>query len=327
MDAVQYLLGSAVLLLFAFLFGIILQGVERKLFARLQNRIGPPILQPLYDILKLLSKETLIPKGAVRPLFILAPLVSVAAISTAVLLVPIAKVSLWGFGGDLFVLLYVIILSSIGIILGASASGSPFSAIGASREITMVISFELPMTLVLLSVAFLAKSFSLGAMDAASNALLLLGAAVYFACMLGELGRAPFHVTEAETEIVEGIYTEYSGRLLAAYKITEALKFYVFPMLFATLFMPIPEPGAFLMPAFQGIEKAVPFLSVSALGVLMMLVFQMAVALFAAILMAIVEAVSGRFKVHQASGFYLKGLLLFAIIQMLIVLVYNGVVG
>jgi NADH-quinone oxidoreductase subunit H len=304
MDAIENIAGSIAILLFAFLFGTLLQGVERKLFARMQGRIGPPILQPLYDILKLLSKETIIPRKAIKPIFVLAPLVSAAAIATAVLLVPIARVSYWGFAGDLFVLIYVIALSSIGIVLGASASGSPYSTVGASREITLMISFELPMALVLLSVAFFAKSFSLGAMDAASNIFLLLGAIVYFACMLGELGRAPFNIAEAETEIVEGVYTEYSGRLLAAYKVAEALKFYAFPMLFATLFIAIPEGETWLM-----------------------LFLQMALALFAAIMMAIVEAMSARLKIHQASGFYLKGMLLLAILQILLAVSYDGIAG
>lgn len=308
MDVIQYIGISILLLLFSFIVGVLLQGLERKLFARLQNRIGPPVLQPLYDILKLLSKETLIPKNSVKAVFILAPLVSLAAMATAALLVPLVTcgdvdgtvmcggVSYWGFAGDIIVLLYVIVLAGIGVILGASASGSPFSAIGASREITLIISFELPMALAILSAAFLAKSFSLVALANGGSVLLLLGAIVYVACMLGELARAPFHIAEAETEIVEGIYTEYSGRLLAAYKIVEALKFYVFPMLFVALFVPIPKVGAAGMIALQ-----------------------LLVALSTVVLAGIVEAVSARFKVHQASGFYLKGILLLALIQLAIV--------
>jgi len=295
MNWLEYFGITVVIILFSFLTGILLQGIERKLFARMQNRIGPPVLQPLYDILKLLSKETLVPKNSVKPVFIIAPLVSMASIITAALLIPLAGVSYWGFSGDIIVLLYVIVLSSIGIILGASSSGSPFSAIGASREITLIISFELPMALAILSAAFLAKTFSLSAIANNASPLLLVGAIVYVACMLGELARAPFHIAEAETEIVEGIYTEYSGSLLAAYKIAEAFKFYVFPMLFAAAFVPIAN-----------------------IGVSGMLALQLVVALSSVVFTAIVAAVSARFKIHQASGFYLKGVLMLAILQMLI---------
>jgi NADH-quinone oxidoreductase subunit H len=293
MDLLGQVGTSALVLAFSFIVGVLLQGIERKLFARMQNRIGPPLLQPLYDILKLFSKETLVPRNSVRSVFILAPLVSVASICTAALLVPLAGVSYWGFAGDVIVLLYVIVLSSIGIVLGASASGSPFAAIGASREITLIISFELPLALAVLSAAFLSKSFSLTAMAGNASFLLALGAIAYLACMLGELARAPFHIAEAETEIVEGIYTEYTGRLLGAYKIAEAMKFYVFPMLFAALFVPIPQAG-----------------------VAGMLALQLAFALAAVVLVSIVAAVSARFKIHQAAGFYLKGVLALAALQM-----------
>ncbi|MFH1447811.1 MAG: complex I subunit 1 family protein [Candidatus Micrarchaeota archaeon] len=310
MNVFEYVLITGVLLIFSFLVGILFQGIERKLVARLQNRIGPPILQPLYDILKLLSKETMVPRKAIRTVFLLAPLVSLSAMLTAVLLVPILTctegadgtlcggVSYWDFAGDIIVLLYVIVLSSIGVILGASSSGSPFAAIGASREITLIISFELPLVLAVLSAAFMAKSFSLNAIANNGSYLLIIGAVVYIACMLGELARAPFHIADAETEIVEGIYTEYSGGLLAAYKIAEALKFYVFPMLFVVLFIPIPN-----------------------IGVLGILLLQLMVALSAVVFTAIVEAVSGRFKIHQASGFYLKGILVFAVVQLMVAVI------
>ncbi|MFH1470433.1 MAG: NADH-quinone oxidoreductase subunit H, partial [Candidatus Micrarchaeota archaeon] len=120
---------SIIVVAFAFIMGIILQGIQRKLVARFQNRIGPPVLQPLYDILKLLNKETMVPRNAVRFVFILAPFISLAAMVTAVLLVPIAAFTYWNFSGDVIVLLYVVVLASIGVVIGASSSGSPFSAV------------------------------------------------------------------------------------------------------------------------------------------------------------------------------------------------------
>ena len=288
---------SVLLVLLSFLVGILFQGIQRKLVARFQHRIGPPVFQPLYDILKLLSKETIIPRSSVKPVFVISPFVALAAMVTAVLLVPVAGITFWGFTGDVIVLLYVFVLASIGIIVGASASGSPFSAVGASREITLLISLKLPLSIAVLSAAFIAKSFSIGAIAQNNTYLLLVGALAYFLCMLGELGRAPFHVSEAETEIVEGVYTEYSGRLLAAYKIAESFRFYALPMLFAALFLPIPDIGA------PG-----------------MLVLQLGFAFIAVVVSAVVEAVSARFKIQHVSGFYLKGVLALALIQMAIAL-------
>ncbi|MFH0817703.1 MAG: complex I subunit 1 family protein, partial [Candidatus Micrarchaeota archaeon] len=237
-----------------------------------------------------------------KPAFIIAPFVSLAAMVTVVLLVPLARVTYWGFSGDAIVLIYALVLASIGIIIGASASGSPFSSVGASREITLMISLKLPVALSILSAAFIAKSFSIGAISGNNTVLLLVGALAYFLCMLGELGRAPFHVSEAETEIVEGIYTEYSGRLLCAYKIAETMRFYALPMLFAALFLPIPDIGTPGMVALQ-------------------LVF----AFLAVVVSALVEAVSARFKIQHVAGFYLKGVLALALIQMVIALVVFGV--
>lgn len=306
MDGLNFIAATGALLFFSFLVGALLQGIERKLFARLQNRIGPPVMQPIYDILKLLNKETLVPKNGVKTLFVMAPLISLAAICTAALLVPftvytpegnVAGAGLWGFSGDVIVLLYAIVLSSIGIILGASASGSPFAAVGASREITLIISLELPIALAILSAAYLAKGFSLALLASNASILLIPGAIVFLACMLGELARAPFHMAEAETEIVEGIYTEYSGSLLAAYKISEAMRFYVLPMLFAAVFVPIPNAG------FPGT-----------------LLVQLLIALSAVVLASFVSAVSARLKIHQAAGFYLKGVLALAALQLIVVL-------
>ncbi len=298
MNLIDQLLVSVAILLFSFIIGILFQGIQRKLVARFQNRIGPPILQPLFDILKLIEKESLVPNKAIESVFVAAPLVSLSAILTAALLIPIAGISYWGFAGDIIVLLYVIVLASIGVILGSSSSGSPFAAVGASREITLIISLEFPMALAILSAAFISRSFSLNAISNNSSYLLVLGGFVFFACMMGELARAPFHIAEAETEIVEGIYTEYSGRLLAAYKITETLKFYILPMLFAALFVPIPKIGVFGE-----------------------LALQLLIGFSAVVLSAVVEAVSGRLKIHQAAGFYLKGVLFFGVIQLLIAVV------
>ena len=277
--------------------GFLFEGIERKLFARLQNRKGPPITQPLLDALKLLFvKETVIPENASYAVFMLMPYISVAALSTAVLLIPLGGAAPFSFGGDIIVLLYVLALSTIGITMGAAASGSPFARVGASRELTLFISIEFPLALSILTPAIAVASFSLASIYG-SGALLPLAAIAFFIAVLAELGKAPFDIGEAEQEIAEGMYAEYSGRLLGLVRLAIAMKHYIYAMVFAVLFVPIPatlEPG-------YGIA------------------LQFAVAILFMCVVSLVRSVSARFMIHQASRFYIRWVALLALIQLALV--------
>ena len=139
--------------LFCFLCGNLLIGIDRKLVARMQKRVGPPILQPFYDFFKLCGKETIIPAAASKTTFLLAPLVGLAALVVLQLFIPIRGFSAFSGTADVIVLLYLLLIPALAGILGAAASGSPYAGVGLSREMVTVIACELPLVLVLLAIA------------------------------------------------------------------------------------------------------------------------------------------------------------------------------
>ena len=129
--------------------------IVRKVTALIHHRIGPPVLQPLYDILKLLGKETMIPEAANKIVFVAAPVVGVASVlvlSVLLLGVDFIPADQDGmFMGDVIVAIYLMVIPSLVLILGSSASGSPHAAIGTSREIKLVTSYELALLMALSS--------------------------------------------------------------------------------------------------------------------------------------------------------------------------------
>ena len=133
--------------LFCIVVGLLLAGIDRKLVARMQNRKGPSLLQPLYDVLKCCGKETIVPRHARRGLFLGAPVVGFAALITTALFIPVMSYSAFSTGADLVVILYLLTLTSVTMMVGAAASGSPFAGVGLSREMVAMISYELPFVL------------------------------------------------------------------------------------------------------------------------------------------------------------------------------------
>src|SRR5512146_2011720 len=139
--------------LFAVLVGLALKGVDRRFAARLQRRVGPPLLQPLYDLIKLARKRTMVPDIASERVFLGAPLIGVVAMLLAVALVPIPGIySPNPMLGDLLVLVYLLAVPAVVLMLAGSASGSPFGAIGFSREMALMLAYEGPIVLVVAAV-------------------------------------------------------------------------------------------------------------------------------------------------------------------------------
>ena len=138
--------------LFALAVGLLFKGLDRRVEARLQRRVGPPLIQPLLDIAKLLTKETLIPKTAVRSVFLAAPVVGFAGMAVCAAFIPVPGVfsGLYNMG-DLLVLFYLLPIPAIAIMLGGSASSSPFGAMGFSREMLMMLAYETPLLMILLT--------------------------------------------------------------------------------------------------------------------------------------------------------------------------------
>ncbi|MDO9577291.1 MAG: NADH-quinone oxidoreductase subunit H, partial [Candidatus Cloacimonadales bacterium] len=147
-------------LLFSGIIGGFLSWIDRKITARVQFRVGPPILQPLYDFVKLLAKETIIPLHGSKTTFILAPVFALfgATISAVFILLPLFGMEIGvvngklGFAGDLIVIIYLLNIPSLTYIIGALASGNPLAAVGASREMKLILSYEVPFLLVLISI-------------------------------------------------------------------------------------------------------------------------------------------------------------------------------
>lgn len=244
-------LAAAVLILLGATAGTIVLGLltrylDRKVTARVQWRVGPPWYQPFVDILKLLGKETLIPRLSKGTLFLAAPIIGFSATA-------LASAILWrhafhhdgGFLGDLVVVMYLLTIPSLMLVLGPSSSGSPFGAVGASREMKLLVGYELPLIFCLL-VAILQTGGSLKisgiiTSQAESGAVLgslsgALATIVALLCVHAKVGLVPFDVAEAETEIMGGVLVEYSGPPLALIHLTKSMLYAILPVFLITVF-------------------------------------------------------------------------------------------
>lgn len=284
--------------LFCFLAGMLLCGIDRKLVAKMQKRVGPPILQPFYDFFKLCGKETIIPASASKTTFLMAPLVGLAALVVIQLFIPVFSFSAFSGMADVIVILYLLLIPAMSIILGGAASGSPYAGVGLSREMVTIISCELPLVLVLLAVAKTVGSamgtglcFSLSDIAAyqAMNGSLITklsmipAAAAMLLIIPGETGNHPFDAAEAETEICEGLLAEYSGAPLGVFKLSHAIKMLTLTSLFVALFLGGLGTG---IVALDGI-----------------ILFLLCVVL-TAVSISFVHAITARLKIEQIFKFY-----------------------
>ncbi|MFH0913144.1 MAG: complex I subunit 1 family protein [Candidatus Omnitrophota bacterium] len=231
--------------LFSACAGLIAGWIDRKVTARIQWRVGPPWYQNFLDIVKLLGKETIVPEGAkltflFSPFLGLLSLVLVATILGKVIISPLE-----GFAGDLIVVLYLLVIPAIAIIIGASASRNPLASVGASREMKLVLGYELPFILSIIAVIIKSGgniqfgsilNHQLGAGSNLASWSGILAFIVAIICMQAKLGFVPFDMSEAEQEIMAGVLIEYSGLPLAIFKLTKAILLYTMPLLLISLF-------------------------------------------------------------------------------------------
>ena len=225
--------------LFCFLVGLLLAGIDRKIVAKMQKRVGPPVLQPFYDFFKLCGKETIVPAAANKGMFLGAPLLGLAALVVLQMFIPVFSFTAFSTMADVIVILYLLLIPALSMILGGAASGSPYAGVGLSREMVTVIACELPLVLVLLAVAKTVGNatgsglvFSMSEIiryQLANGSLIthvsMIPAAIAFLLIIpGETGSHPFDTAEAETEICEGLLAEYSGAPLAVYKLSHSIK-------------------------------------------------------------------------------------------------------
>lgn len=281
------LVGTAVL-------GCVLKWIDRKVTAMVQYRKGPPWFQPFADIAKLLGKETILPDNARKTGFLIAPILGFAA---AIL----AGAILWnanlnprgdGFVGDLIVVFYLLTIPSLAIVVGGASSGNPHGAIGASREMKLILSYELPLILALMPAIIAANwSLSLNAIATATSGsiwmslAMVVGYVVGILCIQAKLGLVPFDCAEAETEIMGGVYCEYSGPPLALFYLTRAMMHALLPALLVTVFW-----GGFLA---HGVFHAIVYVLLYLLAV---------------VLITLIRNTNPRVRIDQAMKFFWYGM-------------------
>ena len=221
---------------------------ERRLLGRFQNRVGPNrwgpfgLLQPIADLLKLLTKEDLTPAGADRIVFALAPVAMIAPLILMTAVIPFARdTALAGLNVGVLYLLAVSSLTTVAIFMAGWSSNNRYAMFGAARAVAVLISYEVPVVLSLLGVVMVAGSMSLGDVVAAQGLPFLLvqplAFFVFLAGMSAELNRTPFDVAEAESEIIAGYHTEYSGIKFALIQAAEFGGVAVVSAIIATLFL------------------------------------------------------------------------------------------
>jgi len=235
-------------LLFAGVMGGLLSWFDRKVTAMVQFRKGPPVLQPFYDFLKLLLvKETILPARGSKITFLLAPVFGLFGALTASVFIFLPLLGIrTGFQGDIIVIFYLLAIPSLSYMIGALASGNPLAAVGASREMKLILGYELTFLLVIMAVIFrsdfsislyeiLEKQETQGAFIGSISGVILFVVAVF--TVQAKLGLVPFDMAEAETEINHGPFIEYSGAPYALIKLTKYIMLFTLPALVIALLM------------------------------------------------------------------------------------------
>ena len=247
-NVILALLGVVAIASFVLVVDILLVWVERKIVARFQDRLGPNrlgpfgLIQPVADIIKLLIKEDITPAGADKIVYNLAPIFALATVILLWAVIPFAPTIL---GTDVNVaVLYIVAvgaLGTLGIIMAGWASNNKYALLGAFRTVAQIVSYEVPMVIALLVPVILAQSMNLqDIVDAQGVWFILsapLSALIFFITSLAELGRAPFDLTEAESEIVAGFHIEYTGMKFGLFYAGELLHALTVSALFSTLFL------------------------------------------------------------------------------------------
>jgi NADH-quinone oxidoreductase subunit H len=293
-------------LLFAAVAGAFLSWFDRKITARVQFRKGPPLLQPFYDFFKLLLvKETILPKRGSPVLFLLAPVVAVTGSTMAgiFILLPLLNLTT-GFRGDVVVIFYLLTIPSFSYIIGALASGNPLASVGASREMKLILSYELTFLLFIAGIIMKsgreidlysiinAQQSGVPFIGSISGVLLFITGLF---CIQAKLALVPFDMPEAEAEITEGIFIEYSGASYAFIKLAKYIMLFILPCFIIALLC-----GGFNL---HGISLIWAVLKV--LGVVL--------------LITLVRNTNPRIKIKQAITFFLIWMNLIAVFALVLI--------
>lgn len=322
MNIAYLTLGLIAIYLYVSSVSLIWEGIDRKLVARMQRRMGPPILQPFYDFLKLVSKESIIPRDA-NKFFEIAPVLALASSIALLAYTPLGFEPLLATKGDVIVFIYLLALIAFVRVMGAVSSGSPYAQIGAQREIIMLASREVPMMLGLFAILWrlsklgVEKPFSLGTFYQYNiweigTPLTVVGTFVLFLVFLlwlaSEIEVGYFNIPEAETEVAEGPMAEYSGRHLALFKLSSALKEFASASLVVAIFFPWGISG---------------YLGLTGIGavVLDLLFHTLKVFIVLFVSMSVFRAITGRLRITQAVGMFWGRILPMSFIGVLLIVI------
>jgi NADH-quinone oxidoreductase subunit H len=263
---VQYAIGITVLIVFAMVLDIVLVWVERKVVARFQDRLGPNrigpfgLIQPFADIIKLVIKEDITPAKADKVVYNIAPVLAATSVIALWAILPLSSKI---FGVDLNVaVLYLVAAGALGtlaIIMGGWSSNNKYALIGAFRMVANMVSFEIPMVVTLLIPTILANTMSVQGITQAQSGMWFailspLAFIIFFISAIAELGRSPFDLIEAESELTAGFNVEYSGMKFGWFYASELLHAFTFGGFIAVLFF-----GGY--GGFFGLEKLIPWLN------------------------------------------------------------------
>ena len=271
----------------ALLLSPLCEGIMRKLRATIHSRVGPPISQPYWDLLKLLGKEDLRSTSGV--VYASLPALTLGSVLLLAALVPMGTVAPLAFAGDLIVVIYVAAMSGVAIMLAGFSSSSPYASIGSSREMMMLLSVEPIMAVALAVGAFKAGALTLGGIidwqvkNGPSISMAIAGVA-FFLALQAVAGKLPFDIAEADQEIMGGSLVEQSGPRLALFRWAMWAKQLVLAFLLVQVFFPWPHFGNYPTD-------------------LLLTVIKVAVVL---ILMSVVEVVNPRLRIDQAMGYFMR---------------------
>src|SRR5512147_1442361 len=282
--------------------GMFYEWIDRKLVARFQNRVGPRWFQPFADMVKLFAKEQITPALANPFLFFGLPVVAMTGALTAALYVPLMGLQpAHSFPGDLIVTIYLLSLLTMCIGLAGWNTSGRFSLVGATRALTQMFAYEAPFLLALLGPALAAGSWQISEVNrfAQTHWIALTQPVGFIVALIGLMGKLelpPFDSPEAETEIVAGALTEYSGRGLAIFKIGKSIELIV---------------GITLVSAFYlgGVNGILPFLF-KTIGVLL--------------LMSVLQTLLTRLRIDQTVGLWWRFGTILVLAQIVFMILVKG---
>jgi len=239
----QLLIELTLMPLIAFVVGMAMVLMLRKIGARLQRRVGPPLLQPLYDIIKLHSKHTQVSHGLIHELGIVVAIGGYVAAET---LLPVPGMNGIADKGGLVVLLYMTMIPSLGMALGVGQCANPNGSIGISRALTSMLAYDIPFVIVAFGVAFVYGTTSLidiiaqqqaggiATWGIVQNPLLALAGLI---ALQGMMGKQPFEIYVAPAEIATGPMVEMGGKFLGGLFVMQCFQYYTAGVLYTTLFL------------------------------------------------------------------------------------------